>query len=229
MYKKSRKSIVFIVCLIVLVSSFGYSMAKSIDSVNKNSNNSSIETMTIFRYGPDGSVTPIKVSLNLNKVDDLGEVLADKCNELFEKDTKMQMYLQNLLENTTLNLSFSFGLLYIKSHGRGLHFKTKTIVTIITRFKIFKIMLPHFKVHIKKHLIFCRYKNDARAKTVITPLIRSMSDPNVTKIIEGNHSVLVHNFVGYTTWCGHFSKSPFDILPRAFCGLARLVICNKLS
>lgn len=51
---------------------------------------------------------------------------------------------------------------------------------------------------------------------------------NATKTILGNHSVLVRNFVGYTTWCGRFSQSPLDILPRAFCGYARFVVCNKL-
>ena len=51
---------------------------------------------------------------------------------------------------------------------------------------------------------------------------------NTTKIVEGNHSILVINFKGFTTWDGRFSNSLFDILPRALCGVSGFVTVSKL-
>jgi hypothetical protein len=78
-------------------------------------------------------------------------------------------------------------------------------------------------------LIVCRYPKDTRAKTTITKLFAGNNTENKTMIIKGNQTVIAQNFIGYTTWLGRFSKSILDLVPRAFAGIARFVVCNKLT
>jgi len=210
---------IFLICLTLFLSSTG--LASAFQNI---SNNSKIDTIIIYRYGPDGSVIPVELNVNLERKN-LKEILIDKCKELLENDSQIQ----DFLSNVTFNFTADAGYLFIKSQGRGFHFKTKTEVKILTKFKLFKLMIPRIKIKTNKDLIFCRYYNDERANTTIKPIIRNIMGKNATKYIEGNHTIFVRNFVGYTTWCGRFSFSPFDILPRTFVGFGRLVVCNKIG
>jgi hypothetical protein len=79
---------------------------------------------------------------------------------------------------------------------------------------------PYFIGGIRIPLIFCRYANDANANTSITPLF---GEDKETIYVEGNHMVFALGFIGYTSWFGRVSQSPFDIIARTFSGYALLV------
>jgi uncharacterized membrane protein len=100
---------------------------------------------------------------------------------------------------------------------------------VMTRIVLFRLGLPRITTILHTPLILCRYAKDNSAKTTITKLIGNNETLNKTMIIEGNHTVIAQNFIGYTTWIGRFSKSIFDIVPRAFAGIARFAICIKLT
>ena len=71
------------------------------------------------------------------------------------------------------------------------------------------------------------------ANTTFYPIIRSIFNPDSITHIEGNHTILVGKFYGYTTWTGRFSCLLSEILfqktllPRAFSGVGRIVVCYK--
>jgi len=233
-----KKKITVIICLIVLVSSMGLVSSQNVDEKD------STATFTIYKVSPDGEISPIDVCLDNIKSKDIGQALEDVCTTLFENDEEMQQYVKSLTENNTvnntgnntssfnmsLNLSFQFGMVRIKSHGRGFHFKTKTKIEILTKFKFFKIMLPRIRITTRKPIVFCSYPSDQRAKTTFKSLINSYLDENATgKVITGNHSVFVRYFVGYTTWLGRISNPFSSLIPRAFSGIGRYVICNQLD
>jgi len=176
-----------------------------------------IKTLTLYRYGSDGSITPVKVDLKLKKGQDIDEAIVSICDQLFENDNEMQ----NILKTS----NFTGGIFCkVKSHGRGFHYKSMFPEKILLKFALFKLGLPRVSSILRKPLIVCRYSKDLKAKTTIMPLISG----NTTTTVEGNHTVIVYNFIGYTTWISRFSKSPLDLLPRAFSGIARFAICNKL-
>jgi hypothetical protein len=228
MKKYIKKSASILVVLTFILSAVGLSQAVAVNRHTSDvKEDVKTETITFYRFGPDGSVTPVNIVVEYEKEQDLGKILEDKCNELFENDLDMQatiLKFQN--NNTTANRSFNYGFLRVKSHGRGFHFKTKPDIKITIKFKWLKLMIPRIFICKQIQWIFCSYKKDPKAVTTVRPIVRSMFNENATKTFEGNHTVLVKNFVGYTTWIGRFSKS--FIIPRAFSGFARLVICKKL-
>jgi hypothetical protein len=235
MNKKINNTLVVLSVLLFVFSSMGSAYAASLTAENeKNYNELEQKSITIYRIGPNGDIIPIKIDLE-ESIEDIGAFIEKKCDELFEKDLELQEYIKTLQtdeNNTKINISGAYGVIRIKSQGRGFHFKTKTNVRITTRFKLFKIMLPRIMISARKCLVFANYANDSKARTTFYPLIRSNSnnDTNLTaKIVEGAHSVIVTKFTGYTTWIGRFSNVlfDFDILPRAFSGVGRLVICSS--
>jgi hypothetical protein len=224
-----RLAVIFI-CLAFLLPSITVSSAenlkffKSSENMNLKEISSVKKTYTIYRFGPDGSISPIQVDIDLDKGQDLGEIIANKCEELFEKDIEMQKLIEIELEN----LTFGF-ICKIKSQGRGFHYKSMLLEKMIIRFFLFRFGLPRITTILHTPLIVCRYAKDTSAKTKITQLFGKNDTINKTMIIEGNHTVIAQNFIGYTTWIGRFSKSLLDIVPRAFAGIARFAICIKLT
>jgi hypothetical protein len=183
------------------------------------------KTVILYRHGIDGSVTPFEVNLNLEDGQDIGKVMADKCEELLENDEEIQKF----LALSDYKLGF---LSKVKSHGRGTHYQTVILGKLVARFILFRLGLPRLHTLLTKPLVYCRYKekrteNDEPANTTITPLLfKNISKP---RYMEGKHQVIVYNLLGYTTWLRRFSFSPFDVLPRSFAGYATLVICRKLK
>jgi len=173
-------------------------------------------TITLYRHGIDGSVTPIKIQLNLDGKEDIGEAILDKCEELFKNDAEFKKL---------MNLSnFSFGFFSIvRSKGRGFHYKMKLLGKLTIRYILFRLGLPRVHSLVVNPLVICRYK-DSQAKTTIKPLVLK----NKSREIEGKHTVIVHRFFGFTTWSGRFSFSPLDIFPRSFFGLAKFAICLRV-
>lgn len=212
-----KKTFVMLVCLAIIMPAISVSYSETTEEKAI-----STETITLFRYGPDGSITPIKVKIEAKDGKDIGEAIADKCEELFENDAEMQNYVEKSI--SIGNYTIDFGIIKVKSHGRGFHFKTKFLERLALNIILFKLNLPRLGVMVTKQLVFCKYSKDAKAKTTIDPILRNKT--NTTKIVTGPHSVLVINLIGFTTWFGRISISP--ILPRAFSGIARLVVCKSL-
>jgi len=225
-----KKIITAMICLIILVSSMGLATSKNVEEDSAK--------FVIYRLSPDGEISPVEVDIKDVEGKDIGQALEDICTTLFENDAEMQQYVRSLSENNTENetccdtctkWSFQLGMVRVKSHGRGLHFKTKTKIEINTKFKFFKIMLPRIRFTARKPIVFCNYPSDVRAKTTFHSIIGSYLNENATgKIVTGNHSVFVRHFIGYTTWCGRFSNLFSSFLPRAFSGVGRYVICKKI-
>jgi len=230
MKNSTKKSLVIFICLAFLLPSITVSSAenlkifKPIESMNFEKTSCTKKTFTIYRFGPDGSISPIKVDIDTNEDKDLGEIIANKCEELFEKDTQMQ----NLIEIDLENLTFGF-ICKVKSHGKGFHYKSMLLEKIILRFTLFRLGLPRFTTILHTPLVACRYAKDNSAKTKITKIFGDNDTANKTMIIEGNHTVIAQNFIGYTTWLGRFSKTLLDLVPRAFAGIARFAVCIKLN
>ena len=155
------------------------------------------------------------INLKLEEGKYLGEAIADKCQELFENDEELQEYL------TSIGIKLGF-ICKIKSRGKGFHYQTKLIEKILLRFIRFRLALPRLNTLLTSPLVFCRYKKDLNANTTITSLLLSN-----TKYVSGNHTVIVHNFIGFTTWFGRFSFSPLDLISRSLFGVAKFAICIK--
>jgi len=105
--KIKKRLIVIFMCLAFLLPSITISSAdsltlfKSSDNMNLTQTSNEKKIYTIYRIGPDGSILPVKVDIELNDDKELGESIADKCEELFEKDKEMQKLIEIELENLT--------------------------------------------------------------------------------------------------------------------------------
>lgn len=210
-----KKTIVMLVCLTMLIPAISVACSENIEET-------STETITLFRYGPDGSITPVKVKIDTSDGNDVGQAIADKCEELFVNDAEMQNYVEKTI--SLGNYTISMGILKVKSYGRGFHFKTKFLEKAALNFILFKLDLPRLGVMAKKLLVFSKYRGE-KAKTTIDPILRNAE--NTTKIITGPHSVVAINFIGFTTWFGRISIAP--IIPRAFFGISSIVVCKDLT
>lgn len=212
MYELVKKSIVIVMSLVFLTSGLA---AASVENGVSVDTSKFTKIMMLYRCGPDGSITPVLVDITLEEGQDVEEAIADKCSELIESDIEIQNFVNQ--NNSTGMLS------KIKSHGRGFHFKTKIRISLVKRIKLFQMLPPYFRIQTKIPVIYCKYAEDARANTTITPLLGG----NAT-YIEGNHTIFALGFVGFVGWLGHFSKSPLDLIPRYINGYAMLVRCKKL-
>jgi len=226
----TKKLLVIFIFLAFLLPSITVSSAENLKFFKSSENMNLDETShikkiyTIYRFGPDGAISPIKVDIDIDEGKNIGESIANKCEELFEKDIEMQKLIEIELEN----LTFGF-ICKVKSHGRGFHYKSMLLEKIISRIVLFRLGLPRITTILHTPFILCRYAKDTNAKTTITKLFGKNDTVNKTMIIEGNQTVIAQNFIGYTTWIGRFSKSILDRVPRAFAGIARFVICIKLT
>jgi len=210
------KIIVLLISLAVLIPGLATASTVSIQDkqIIQTEEETTTQTFTIYRYGADGSVTPIDIDLEIDEEDDIGKVLADKCEELLNNDKEMQNF-----SLKALKIGFASK---VKSWGRGFHYKMKLIGKLAVRFILIRLGMPFLQTMLTNPLVVCKYKNDEKAGTEITSIIL-----NRTQNISGNHTVIVRNFIGYTTWFGRVSFSPLDIIPRAFSGWAKLAICIK--
>ncbi|OGS41155.1 MAG: hypothetical protein A3K77_07330 [Euryarchaeota archaeon RBG_13_31_8] len=216
--------LVFVLPSITVSSSETIKISRSVENIGLKQPSCPKKCYTIYRFGLDGSITPIQVDIDVDESQYIGESIANKCEELFEKDSEMQSLIEIELEN----LTFGF-LCKVKSHGRGLHYKSMMLEKAISRFVLFRLGFPRATTILHNTFIVCRYPKDIRAKTKITQFFGKNDTINKTMIVEGNHTVIVQNFIGYTTWLGRFSKTILNLVPRAFAGFARFVICNKLE
>ncbi len=241
MLSKTKKIIAILSCLMFVITIFTNVSSLDIEKKAESDNEiENIETITFYRLGVDDSITTMSVDINLEENKDIEEILEDKCRELFENDPEFQSYIENEgnnldtenevdSSNLLQNFVGAWGILLVSSRGKGLHLKTKPIYSIYLKLNLFKIKLPRIVIRKIISHMFCRYPNDPTAKTTIIPLIRTSINPYSIRNITGNHSVYVHRFMGFTTWLGRKDFSPLNMAPRAFYGIARRVICHKLS
>jgi len=224
MNKMIKKSTAIFLCLIFLISAVTYSSGTSINKIilkaDKLIEESEIsrETVIIYRCGPDGSIKPISVNLELQEGQDIGDALISKCDQLLEDDKEIKVLLDNP------NNTYGF-IVRIQSIGKGFHYKTRVLEKMYLRYFLWKLTLPRIATLLARPFLYCRYAKDLTAKTIIKPLLgRNQSEITIV----GAHGVFVNNFIGYTTWLGRFAYAPFIIIPRAFSGYARFAIINKL-
>jgi hypothetical protein len=232
MMKKNKTVLIIFVCLSIIASSVGVNAIglKKVNNVSNSESEFTHKTYTFYKHLPDGTVEPVEVDLEFNDDTDLGQLLEEKCQEIFDSEPEFKGFFKEKSNETKINITLTgdWGWLFVKSRGRGYHYKTKPLVNMFIQFSLFKLNLPLILFNIKRPLVFCRYPKDGKAVTTIKPMIRSLLGMNCTKTITGHHSVIVRKFVGITTWAGRVSFTPLDIFPKAFYGFARWVICNKL-
>lgn len=235
MNNKLKKSLVIISVLLFLISAMGSAYAMSTNNNAKILGESQQKTMTIYRVAPDESITSVEVEVR-EETEDIGKYLESKCSELFEKDLEMQSLIQKLQSNETKynNLLDNISLIHVKSHGRGFHIKTKinfgilSILKLNNQFIFPKILLATLLPSLRKSLVIGIY-NDKKANTTFYPIIRSKSTSDSVTYLEGNHTIIIASFFGYTTWTGRFSCLISEILfkkellPHAFSGVGILV------
>ena len=213
MQKLEKRLIVILVSLVFVISG----LTVSSENIQEKTQISTLtKTVTIYRYGIDGKVLPFDINLFLENGKDIEEAISEKCDELLQNDQEIQSYLK--ISNN------SFGMLCkVKSRGKGFHYQMVLLGKLVIRYILFRLGLPRIHTLLSKPVILCKYPKDPKANTTITSLLFNRTTP-----MEGNHSVMVFNFIGYTTWCRRFSFTPFNFIPRLFVGYAQFVVCKKL-
>ena len=158
MNKLFKKTIAIFICLIFLISAVTISSATTLKKEETTTSEENLPTettspvkeITVYRYGPDGTVTPKKVMIKLEKDQDLGKAIAEKCDELIEGDTEMQSFFQG-------NNSSSYVLKRISSYGRGLHLRFTIRIQLDKKIDLFPLLPPYFKTAIFVPIRFCKY------------------------------------------------------------------------
>ena len=223
-------SIIFILLTAQVSSAISASQKESSAENNDDTDENEL-TLNILRYGPDGSVEHVTVNTELNEDGDLQEQVNKICHKLFENDFEMQNYVKEQTKNTNSSgtpFVSRFGIVSVESSGMGKHVKTKGLFEKLLKIIPLRLRLTRVMVKFCHPTIFCDYSNDATANTTMYPLIRAILGGNVTDNVKGNHTIFVRGFVGFASWIGRQSSSPFDVLPRSLTGIARTVICKRI-
>jgi len=206
-------------------------------------NNVETNTITLYRYGPDGSVSPVQIVLTPEETRDraLEDVLTDKCVELLEQDREIQTYVNttrasvNMIQlNTYPSKKIPvYWCKFLKSEGKGIHIKIsppriKWLIWIslqmlkIPFIQIWHAMLIRMISRKAGSMIYCRYAHDTNANTTIG-LFSKISHRGY----NGTHSVLCLGFVGYTTWLLPRSIAG-QLIKRSFAGFSLLTYVKTL-
>jgi hypothetical protein len=228
MQKWMKKSIALVICLMFLLTAVASCNAIKIEKNNDvedepDKYQSSSRSITLQRVGPDGSITPIEVTLKLENDEDLIEAVIEKCEELMNSDAEMKnLFDVNEDEDDENGLEIDYRV-KITSYGRGFHFKTKYRFTFVFLNRFFNLLFPWIRLQFTRPWVFCRYDNDSKAKTVIKRNIFNST------VIEGNHSILLRHFVGFALWSGRFDNSSGNLFPKLIHGRAKIIVCNKFE
>ena len=220
-----KKSIVVLICLFLFTSTLVSINAK--ENKFSTTEEKQVKTITLYRCGVEGEVESIDVTFEYSDLDELSELIQKKCEELFETDKDLKELYEDILSDVNAKArTYDIGWLFVKSRGVGTHIQWKVRLTVFLKLKIFKGVFP--KIASKaKWQIYCKYLNDSRSETSITPIVQYLMGMKGARVINGSHSVYVRKFFGYTSWIGRMSLSPSDVIPRSFVGIARVAICNK--
>lgn len=211
MHILERKLVVTVVSLIILLSGISTASAISIKKDNPYSNEDEISTsteiVTLYRFGADGSITPVKVEVEVEEGQDINEAIEEKCVEILENDVEFKGILN---ENVSRNFTS-----IVRSRGRGFHLKFVFKIQWMKLFDFLPLLPPYIFRRIHIPIIYCRYKDDEKAKTTVIPIFDKVN----TTVIEGPHKVRCIGFVGFKWWFGHISWLGFGIR-TGFVGLS---------
>ncbi len=226
MKSRIKKALVLIIFLLFIsVTAVDTCFCKTLNKKVEKEEIIDTKTVTLYRHGLKGEITQVETQIKLKESMNIEKALEEKCKELFKEDNEFQNYIKSkILQLNNSNLTLDVGLFFISSYGKGFHFKTKWVLRMVIKYVLFKLNLPSLGVPGRKRILFCSYKNDLNALTNVTPIISVLGNKNNT-VINGNHTIAVLNFRGFTTWPGRFANlfSLFTnfkpILSRSFYGI----------
>lgn len=197
--------------LIILLSAISTATAISIKNFNpynkEDETSISTETVTLYRFGQDGLITPIKVEIKVEEGQDINKAIEEKSVELLENDVEFKGLLN---ENVSRNFTS-----IIRSRGKGFHLKFNIRIKWWKSFDFLPLLPSYFFRRVNIPIVYCRYKNDTKAKTTVIPIFDRVN----TTVLEGPHKVRCIGFVGFKWWFGHISWLGFKIR-TGFVGLS---------
>jgi len=156
------------------------------------------EIVTLYRYGLDGSVTPVEIDVEYEEGQDINDAIEEKIDQLMADDPEFQEILAK-------NGTNSSALARVRSRGRGFHLHLRPLIQWPVKYKLFSFLPPYVFRKLIVPIVYCKYQKDNRAITKITPLI------NGSKVIEmkGPHTVTCIGFYGFKWWIGRISFRGF--------------------
>ncbi len=228
MKKNLKKILVLSTCLIFLLTITQNVISvelkneiKDEKTIEKQSNS---ETIILYRYGLNGEIEPVKVSIKIGENEEISELIQEKCRELFENDEEFQSYIKECLNDenkTDNNTDYSLGLgkFYVASRGKGFHFQSKILEKIILRLLLRKILLPPNLIRLRTKSIACFYRSNLSA-TFINPVIDIYGNNTNNTVVKGPHTLVMSGFKGYTGWFKRVKFTP--LIGRSLFGVCKI-------
>lgn len=225
MNKLVKKAIVILLSLTFVLSAAITSSAIMIENQESNvseqnlinESTSKVKEITVYRFGPDGIINPIQVTIDVDETQDIGRTIVEKCEELFENDIEMKSFLQG-------NNSSAYILKRVTSYGRGLHIKLSPRIQLNKRIALFPLLPPYLRTAVFLPIRYCKYTRDPGAYTRISALNNRR---NISQEYHGPHEILSVGFIGYTGWVGHVSYLGFFIR-TGFAGVSAFTKANEI-
>jgi|GEM_PF-1713347 len=172
------KTINAIAAFLITALFFGLALSSFSTMGSSKTGTQTVQSIIIFRFGPDGNVKTTKANIELNDKSNALEVIRDKCNALYDNDKELQQIL------------YKWGGFHskIESQGYGFHF------AFFRPMKRSKLML--------RSMIFFRYFNDTDYTKVNNQTI--VIGPHKGRVIGFIGYVCFSNrFFGYTVIDGY--------------------------
>lgn len=221
---------IYTILLILILFTSGFISQSIASNVQKSClKTPSTENFTIYRHGPDETITEIQVDIPLKKEQNIQEAISKKFEELISDDKEIQNYISNF--NGIKNISF---LSNVRSWGKGMHwqspFRFRIPLLMLLRFRLFPEVKFRYKILGLKVIprIHCNYMNDENAVTTIETIPTPNRPDKKTTIIEGEHNVTVYGFIGYTFWRGMNARfCDYFNLGTGFDGYAIAIVIKK--
>lgn len=208
------KKIIIALFMVITIFISGLPAASSISiSINNQNNDENLttttrETVTLLRYGADGSITPIEIEIDVKEGTDVYDAVEEKCLEMIQNDEEFKDLQAN--PNITRNITS-----IVKSRGKGFHLLFIFTIKWVKMFDFFQFLPPFQYRRLPIPIIYAKYKKDLTAETKITPIY----DLKNTSVIKGPHSVTTIGFIGFKWWLGHISWAGF-VIKTGFVGFS---------
>jgi hypothetical protein len=176
-------------------------------------------------FNPATAINMKKESIPSDEInEDTVETNIEKIEDLLENYMKMEDYI-SLIENDENESAFNkYENAWVVSWGRGFHYKSRFRIKIVLTNRLLELLYPWNRPQFNRPWVFCSHKNDSKSKTFI---LKAKDTDGIVKI-NGSHIVLMHRFVGFTTWPGKYELSPLDIFPKLVIGRAKAVYTLKV-
>lgn len=173
----NRTKTIYVIGIVILF--FGLTISSSLNAELLESNtaqsttpaNNYSEEVTIYRYGLDGEIKPVKLQVPSAEEKGLSVIVAEKCKELFENDIELQELIQPE-ENTSRWFE-------VKSEGKGFFFCFRP--TILKNRRV-----------LWRTVLVCRYFFQGDHT-----LVKDNKTADWTPILEDVHEIRIIGFIGY--------------------------------